>query len=221
MSDDEQAERQIAAAALDFLRERPYGDGSTFRSWIVTTGALAEHGSDSGAELLTFHAAKGREWHTVVVSGVETGLVPHRSATTAEARAEEARLLHVAMTRASDRLMLTYAERRRGYARQPSPLIAGLPIDAPPIVPPPPQAERPPDLVAVRTDALHTWRLGAARAAALLPPQICSDADLSAIAATPPSSAAELSTLASFGPVTAAQAFETIRAALDAAERSA
>ena len=49
-----------------------------------------------GVELLTFHGAKGREWHTVVVTGVETGLVPHRSATTVEANAEEARLLHVA-----------------------------------------------------------------------------------------------------------------------------
>ena len=58
---------------------------------------FTEAGSSTGVELLTFHAAKGREWHTVVVTGVETGLVPHRSATTVDAKAEEARLLHVAM----------------------------------------------------------------------------------------------------------------------------
>ena len=59
-------------------------------------------------------------------TGVETGLVPHRTATTNAARDEEARLLHVAVTRAADRLVLTWAARRGGYQRRPSPLIAGL-----------------------------------------------------------------------------------------------
>ena len=77
------------AAGVDRRRRNPFADADGV----------------AGVELLTFHAAKGREWHTVVVTGVETGLVPHRSATTADARAEEARLLHVAVTRASDRLV--------------------------------------------------------------------------------------------------------------------
>ena len=218
MPASEQADRRVAAVALDFLREQPYGDGSGLRSWIATTAPFAEHGSDVGVELLTFHSAKGREWHTVVVAGVETGLVPHRSATTVDAKAEEARLLHVAMTRAGDRLLVTYAERRRGYARKPSPFIVDLPTGAVPIAAPPPSESRP-DPVALRTDRLHTWRQTAARAAALLPVQICSDADLAAIAAAPPSSADELSAIASFGPVTAAQVFEPIRAALDAADQ--
>ena len=136
----EQADRRVAAAALDFLREQPDGDGSGFRSWIATTAVFAEPGSDVGVELLTFHAAKGREWHTVVVTGVETGLVPHRSATTLDAKAEEARLLHVAMTRAGDQLLVTYAERRRGYARKPSPFIVGLPTEAVAVVAPPPSS---------------------------------------------------------------------------------
>jgi ATP-dependent DNA helicase UvrD/PcrA len=216
----EQADRRVAAAALEFLREQPYGDGYAFRSWIATTGVLAESGVTTGVELLTFHAAKGREWNTVVVTGVETGLVPHRSATTLEAKAEEARLLHVAMTRASDRMAVTYAERRRGYGRRPSPFIAGLPTESVPFVAPPPLIDHHPDVVAIRTELLRSWRQAAARAAALLPAQICSDADLSAIAAAPPSSPEELSTLASFGPVTAAQVFEPIKAAVDAADRS-
>jgi DNA helicase II / ATP-dependent DNA helicase PcrA len=225
MSAQQQAERRVAAAALEFLREQPYGDGSGFRSWIATTGAFAEDGNGGSVELLTFHAAKGREWHTVVVTGVETGLVPHRSATTIEAKAEEARLLHVAMTRAGERLLVTHAERRRGYARKPSPFIVGMPTGEVSVVAPPPHLGRAPDhvdvadVVALRTDSLRSWRLGAARAAALLPAQICSDADLSAIAAAPPSSPAELSALASFGPVTAAKVFAPIRAALDAADR--
>ena len=220
MTAHEQAERRAAAAALDFLREQPYGDGNGFRSWITTSAVFAESGSDVGVELLTYHAAKGREWRTVVVTGVETGLVPHRSATTLDAKAEEARLLHVAMTRASDTLVLTFAERRRGYARKPSPFIVGLPTEKVPVVAPPAHVRGTAGVVAQRTDSLRSWRQTAARAAALLPTQICSDADLSAIAEAPPSSPAELSTVASFGPVTAAQVFAPIRAALDAAEHS-
>ena len=209
MTAHEQADRRVAAAVLEFLREQPYGDGREFRSWIATTAVFTQPGGAVGVELLTFHAAKGREWHTVVVAGVETGLVPHRSATTLDAKAEEARLLHVAMTRAGDHLLVTFAERRRGYARKPSPYIVGLPIEAVPVVAPPALVDQRPDVVALRTDSLQSWRRTAARAAALLPAQICSDADLSAIAAAPPSSPDELSALASFGPVTAAQRVRT------------
>ena len=64
-------------------------------AWLATMRPFAA--DDGGVELLTFHGAKGREWRTVVVTGVETGSVPHRSATTAAAKAEEVRLLHVAV----------------------------------------------------------------------------------------------------------------------------
>jgi DNA helicase II / ATP-dependent DNA helicase PcrA len=215
------ADRRVAAAALEFLREQPDGDGSGFRGWIASSAVFAETGSKTGVELLTFHAAKGREWHTVVVTGVETGLVPHRSATTVDARAEEARLLHVAMTRASDMMLITFAARRRGYARKPSPLIAGLPTEPVVVVAPPAYIDHAPDRIAARTDSLQSWRRTAARAAALLPAQICSDDDLSAIALAAPSSPEELADLVSFGPVTAAQVFGPIRAALDLADSSA
>ena len=85
---------RVAAAVLEYLREHPGGDGAGLRWWIATTNPFDEEES-LGVELLTFHGAKGREWPTVVVTGVETGLVPHRSATTIAGRIEEARLLHV------------------------------------------------------------------------------------------------------------------------------
>ncbi len=151
-------------------------------AWIAATNPFSDPGDGVGVELLTFHAAKGREWHTVVVTGVETGLVPHRSATTVEARAEEARLLHVAMTRASDELVVTRAERRRGYARQASPFIVGLPVDRADPVAIPDEIHRPPDPTSLRVASLKTWRNNAARASVMLPDQILSDDDLAAIA---------------------------------------
>lgn len=213
----EGAERRVAAAVLDFLREQPLGDGFALRTWIAATNPFSDPADGDGIELLTFHAAKGREWHTVVVTGVETGLVPHRSASTVEAKAEEARLLHVAFTRASDELVITRAERRRGYARQESPFIVGVPNDRPTAVHAPDSIHRLPDPATIRATALRAWRNSAARAASLLPDQICSDDDLLAIATTPPSSAEELTSLTGFGPIAAARLFPPIRDALDTA----
>ena len=72
---------RVADSVLDFLREQPLGDGVAYRSWVSTTDPF-DLRDDRGVELLTFHGAKGREWHTVFVTGVETGLVPIRSAST-------------------------------------------------------------------------------------------------------------------------------------------
>ncbi len=201
--DDTEAMRRVAAAALEFLRETPRGDGAGFRAWVAVNNPFDDR-VDGGVELLTFHASKGREWYLVVVSGVETSLVPHRSATTAAQRAEEARLLYVAMTRATDRLVLSSAGRRRGYARKESPLIVGLDLAAPVPEPPPPSLRgrgRPDPLVA----ALHEWRDRAARRASVLPAQVCSDRDLASIARERPASTEQLEAATSLGPITAAR----------------
>ena len=209
------AERQVAAAVLEFLRDQPFGDGAALRAWITSTNPFAEPDGVVGVEVLTFHGAKGREWHTVVVTGVETGLVPHRSATTADARAEEARLLHVAVTRATDHLVLSWAARRGGYRRQASPLIAGIDTTAPPATPPPPELLAAPRADRGPLDRLRAWREQAARTALVLPTELCADADLASIAAARPATADELTAATTFGPLTAARLFPGIRAALD------
>ena len=211
--DTEAAERRVAVAVLEFLRDQPFGDGAALRSWIATSDPFTVEGAGGGVELLTFHGAKGREWHTVVVSGVETGSVPHRSATTIAAKAEEARLLHVAITRATDRLVITWAGRRGGYRRRPSPLIEGLDLSPAPLVPPPAEL-RTGGRVVGNLERLVAWRDEAARVAGVLPPEVCSDADLAAIADGRPTTPAELATLTSMGPLTAARLFPSIDAAL-------
>ncbi|MEA2842688.1 MAG: ATP-dependent helicase UvrD/PcrA, partial [Actinomycetota bacterium] len=50
-----------------------------------------------GVVLATFHAAKGLEWEVVFLAGLEQGLLPIGHAETPEARAEEQRLLYVAV----------------------------------------------------------------------------------------------------------------------------
>ncbi len=219
-SDEPDPERRVAAAALDFLREQPLGDGATFRAWVATTNPFDDATTD-GVDLLTFHAAKGREWHTVAVTGVESSLVPHKSASTAAAKAEEARLLYVAFTRATDRLVVTRATRRGGYARTASPFISDIDLSDSPPAPPP---RRPRAYVDPLVGAIRTWRDDTARRAGILPSQLCSDRDLDAIVRVRPTSVDELAASTSFGVITAEklapQILEVVRSIDDQSARS-
>ena len=68
--------------------------------------------------LLTMHAAKGLEFPIVFVSGCETDLIPLKPKDGhMNDLAEERRLFYVAMTRAKERLYLTYALKRRIFGR--------------------------------------------------------------------------------------------------------
>jgi DNA helicase-2/ATP-dependent DNA helicase PcrA len=87
--------------------------------------------ADDAVELATFHRAKGLEWPSVHVVGLEEGFVPIVYAESTEARAEERRLLYVALTRASVDLHCSWARSRRmangrTMERQPSPWLAAV-----------------------------------------------------------------------------------------------
>jgi len=66
--------------------------------------------------LMTLHAAKGLEYPVVVLCGLEEGLFPlSRSMDSVEELEEERRLFYVGITRARERLLLTWAHRRRRF----------------------------------------------------------------------------------------------------------
>ncbi|MEP1123520.1 MAG: UvrD-helicase domain-containing protein [Ilumatobacter sp.] len=197
-----EADRRVATTLLDFLRDQPRGDGAEFRSWVATTNPFDDRSTD-GVELLTFHAAKGREWHTVFVAGVETSLMPHKSATTSTERAEEARLLYVATTRATDRLVFSFAERRAGYARQISPYLASIDVSTPEPVAPPAGLRRGRQSGDLVLERLTEWRAGAARRVRVVPAQILSDRDLNKLAVARPKSAEEIDEITEIGLLTA------------------
>lgn len=75
-------------------------------------------GSKEGVKLMTMHQAKGLEFHTVFVIGVEEGILPHaRSVLDLKELEEERRLFYVAITRARKKLYITHARYRFMYGR--------------------------------------------------------------------------------------------------------
>jgi DNA helicase-2/ATP-dependent DNA helicase PcrA len=183
-------EMSVVELVDDFLREHPAGpaNGNMFMSWYNTSASRVT--PDDGVDVLTFHAAKGREWHTVVIAGMEKGLLPHSSARTTAQKAEEVRLAYVAITRAAERLIFTTAASRNGRKSTPSPFLAGLPLGDTTT------SKMPTELRAVvdeapaasAMDALTAWRRERARVLRTSERAICSDAVLRSLADNLPQS---------------------------------
>ena len=84
--------------------------------------------------MMTLHAAKGLEFHTVIIVGMEDGLLPSsRSFVNSDSLEEERRLFYVGVTRAQERLLLTHSKYRYTYGQmttqRPSRFLAELPTN--------------------------------------------------------------------------------------------
>jgi DNA helicase-2/ATP-dependent DNA helicase PcrA len=112
---------QLVSFAQDFDRGTQGTLAEFLEKSALLTDADRDEGDDDRVTLLTIHAAKGLEFGAVVVVGLEDDLLPH--VTTASVPGgvdEERRLLHVAMTRAKRRLILTCAATRTRFGRDQS-----------------------------------------------------------------------------------------------------
>jgi len=85
-----------------------------------------ENGEKKNAiTLMTLHAAKGLEFPIVFIIGMEEGLFPHsRSLMDRGELEEERRLCYVGMTRAKDKLFLTYARRRLFFGQRTNNIVS-------------------------------------------------------------------------------------------------
>ena len=106
--------------------------GSYLQQITLLTDADDDKGESDVVKLMTIHAAKGLEFPVVFVGGLEETLFPNAmSINTREELEEERRLFYVAVTRAKQRLWLTYANTRYRFGNltqnDPSRFIDELP----------------------------------------------------------------------------------------------
>jgi DNA helicase-2/ATP-dependent DNA helicase PcrA len=95
-------------------------------------GKAGENGPQDAVNLMSLHAAKGLEFDTVFLVGMEEGLLPHsRSLYDPTQLEEERRLCYVGITRAKQNLILSYAHYRSQYGASstsiPSRFLAEIP----------------------------------------------------------------------------------------------
>jgi DNA helicase-2/ATP-dependent DNA helicase PcrA len=168
--------------------------------------ASAQHAPTvQGVTLASLHSAKGLEWDAVFLVGLTDTTVPIQHATTPAQIAEERRLLYVGITRARERLGLSWAlarspGQRRG--RRPSRFLDGLRPNAVR------QSVRPKRSTTTKAEAadaelfgrLRAWRKAQADAQSVPPYIVFNDATLVAIADARPTSRVELARISGVGP---------------------
>src|SRR3990167_10571669 len=94
---------------------------------------LAKNSNKSNAvTLMTLHAAKGLEFPNVFMIGMEEGIFPHsRSLMEKSELEEERRLCYVGITRAKERLFMTYSKRRLIFGQRSSNTLSRFILDIP------------------------------------------------------------------------------------------
>lgn len=128
---------ELRSFATRYDEQSPEGKLGGFLEQIalVADADGGDAASDS-VRLMTLHACKGLEFPFVVVAGVEDDLIPHQRATEEAADPgaaieEERRLLYVGITRAEQRILLTYTTFRTAFGGGrpvlPSPFLRELP----------------------------------------------------------------------------------------------
>jgi DNA helicase-2/ATP-dependent DNA helicase PcrA len=120
--------RELVASAANWSEEvipTEEENGTPLERFLAEAALLSSAdtvvGNEEGVTLMTLHTAKGLEWPLVIMTGMEHGLFPlARAEEQQSGLEEERRLCYVGLTRAKDKLYLTWARaRRRGGELRP------------------------------------------------------------------------------------------------------
>ncbi|HCG7115589.1 TPA: DNA helicase II [Vibrio parahaemolyticus] len=127
---------ELVTATRQFEKPEEAEEMSLLTAFLTHAALEAGEGQadefEDAVQLMTLHSAKGLEFPLVFMVGVEEGMFPSQmSAEEAGRLEEERRLCYVGMTRAMQKLYITYAEMRRLYGQdkyhKPSRFIRELP----------------------------------------------------------------------------------------------
>jgi len=128
--------QELVSATRDFEPEEE--DQNVLQAFLsqaaLDAGETQAEAHEDSVQMMTLHSAKGLEFRMVFMAGMEEGLFPHsRSLEEPGKMEEERRLCYVGMTRAKEKLVMTYAESRRLYGQEKhhliSPFVREIPLE--------------------------------------------------------------------------------------------
>jgi superfamily I DNA/RNA helicase len=136
-TDQEKDARRMGIDSVYESLDRALGRGKTLSTFLeevlLDPQKDDELDKKKGVTLITLHAAKGLEFPIVFLVGLEEGILPHKRSVEEGTKDEERRLLYVGITRAQERLSLTYCGTRVKWGEEthcePSSFVAELDFD--------------------------------------------------------------------------------------------
>ncbi len=128
--------QELLNSAKEFVLRNEDNSIDSYMDMISLYTDMDEYNDNDTLTLMTVHNAKGLEFDTVFVTGVEEKLFPHMNTLDYDQNCEEERrLFYVALTRAKKNLYITMAKQRKFYGtsdfRRPSRFLKEIGFDSP------------------------------------------------------------------------------------------
>jgi DNA helicase II / ATP-dependent DNA helicase PcrA len=124
--------KELRSVAINFPDLTDFLENVALVEQEYNSEKQTDGGKKNAITLMTLHAAKGLEFPIIFMIGMEEGLFPHsRSLMNRDELEEERRLCYVGMTRAKEKLHLTYAKRRLFFGQRTANTVSRFVMELP------------------------------------------------------------------------------------------